>query len=107
MVVTLAPSACKARIVHALIAWPSTSTVHAPHCPVSQPTCVPVRVRLLRMKSTSSVRGSISARTGLSLTESESETDTSDLLRMGTGAWGRNRFGALAAAKLEYSAPAA
>ena len=45
IVVIDAPSAITARTVQDLIACPSISTVQAPHCEVSQPTCVPVRPR--------------------------------------------------------------
>jgi hypothetical protein len=38
----VAPSACAASIVHDFTDSPSTSTVHAPHDDVSQPTLVPV-----------------------------------------------------------------
>src|SRR5258708_29110683 len=86
MVVIFDPFACAARMVHALTALPSISTVHAPHCPVSQPTCVPVSVRLLRMKSTSSVRGSTSAVTTLPLTVNNRETDTGILHRLNAAA---------------------
>ena len=47
MVVTSEPSAWTAKIVHDLALRPSMSTVQAPHWLVSQPTCVPVRLRLL------------------------------------------------------------
>src|ERR1700730_11401213 len=80
MVPMVEPLACTARIVHDLTATPSTSTVQAPHCPVSQPTCVPVRRRSLRMNSTSRVRGSTCALTFLSLTVNDSETGTGMLL---------------------------
>src|SRR4029450_2760957 len=39
-------------------ASPSSSTVHAPQTPCSQPTCVPVRPRSCRRKSERSSRGS-------------------------------------------------
>src|SRR5204862_551614 len=47
---------------------PSTSTVHAPHCVVSQPMWVPVRRRCSRRKCASSRRGSTSACRRLPLT---------------------------------------
>ena len=50
IVVTSAPSACTANMVHDFTALPSTSTVHAPQMPVSQPTCVPVRLKVSRRK---------------------------------------------------------
>ncbi len=43
IVVTVAPSAWTASTVQDFTAWPSTSTVQAPHWLVSQPTLVPVR----------------------------------------------------------------
>src|SRR5687768_8494277 len=58
MVRTSEPSAWTAKMVHDLALRPSTSTVQAPHCDVSQPTCAPVRCSCSRRKCTSSVRGS-------------------------------------------------
>src|SRR5438874_8523237 len=55
MVVISAPGCCTASVLQALIARPFTSTVQAPHCAVSQPTCVPVRRRCSRNAVTSSV----------------------------------------------------
>ena len=40
------------------MATPSNSTVHAPHTPCSQPTCVPVNPSSCRRKSLSNSRGS-------------------------------------------------
>jgi hypothetical protein len=80
MVVTLAPFICAASTLHDFMARPSTSTVQAPHCAVSQPTCVPVSARLLRSKSTSSVRSSTLAEIALPLTVSESWMGTTGLL---------------------------
>src|SRR4029079_12979194 len=68
MVVTDEPSAWTANIVHDLALRPSTSTVHAPHWLVSQPTCVPVRLRDSRRKGTSRGRASTSAVRTLPLT---------------------------------------
>jgi hypothetical protein len=42
------PSAITARTVQDLTASPSISRVQAPHCDVSQPTCVPVKPRSSR-----------------------------------------------------------
>src|SRR5262249_50010510 len=39
-------------MVHDLIARPLTCTTHAPHCVVSQPTCVPIRPSFSRRNST-------------------------------------------------------
>src|SRR5829696_1807466 len=50
--------------------WPSTSTVHAPHTPCSQPTCVPVSPSSCRRKSASVTRVSTSRRYPLPLTVS-------------------------------------
>src|SRR5690606_40691716 len=58
MVSTSLPEACAASIVHDFTALPSTCTTQAPHCDVSQPTCVPVRPWCSRRKWTSSVRSS-------------------------------------------------
>src|SRR6185295_9473290 len=60
MVVTSAPSAWTASIVHDFTAWPSTSTVHAPQREVSQPTWVPVSPQTSRRNWTSRSRGSTS-----------------------------------------------
>src|SRR5262245_95458 len=70
MVRTLAPSAVIASIVHDLIALPLTWTTQAPHCDVSQPTCVPVSRRFSRRNCTSRVRGSTSPVTALPFTVS-------------------------------------
>src|SRR5262249_42372894 len=48
MVVVDLPCASEARIWQDLTGWPSTSTVHAPHCPSPQPYLVPVRSSLSR-----------------------------------------------------------
>ena len=58
--VIAAPSACAASIVHDFTDSPSTSTVHAPHDDVSQPTLVPVSPHASRRYCTSSVRASTS-----------------------------------------------
>ena len=58
MVVTWDPSACAARMLHDLMAWPSRWTVQAPHCAVSQPTCVPVSPSSSRRNWTSRMWGS-------------------------------------------------
>src|SRR5215467_4195670 len=50
-------------MVHDLIARPLTCTTHAPHCVVSQPTCVPVRPSFSRRNSTSIIRSSTPPRT--------------------------------------------
>src|ERR1700691_2263328 len=68
MVNTSAPSSCSARTVQDLIALPLTCTTQAPHCEVSQPTCVPVSRRFSRSNCTSSVRGSMVALMGLPFT---------------------------------------
>ena len=43
----LCPSAITASVVQDLTALPSRWTTHAPHCEVSQPTCVPVSWKIL------------------------------------------------------------
>src|SRR6267142_854642 len=68
IVVTAAPSHCTASSRQARALSPSSSTVHAPHTPCSQPTCVPVSPRSSRRKSLSERRGSISRSTGSPLT---------------------------------------
>ncbi len=68
MVVTCAPSHWSASVVQDFTAMPSRCTTQAPHCDVSQPTCVPVSRRFSRRNCTSKVRASISAETGLPLT---------------------------------------
>src|SRR5207247_7951185 len=60
-VVIFAPSACTASTVHDLTGLPSSTTVHAPQCEVSQPTCVPVIRNTSRMRWTSRRRDSTSA----------------------------------------------
>ena len=51
MVVISAPSACPANIRHERAGSPSTSTVHAPHTPCSQPRWVPVSPTSSRITS--------------------------------------------------------
>src|SRR5262245_2748700 len=68
MVVTSAPSICQTKTVQALTALPLTCTTQAPHCDVSQPTCVPVSRRCSRRNCTSRVRGSTSPVTALPFT---------------------------------------
>jgi hypothetical protein len=58
-------------------AAPFMLTVHAPHCAVSQPTCVPVMRRCSRMNVTSKVRSSTSPDTALPFTFMETLTDIS------------------------------
>src|SRR5437870_4013911 len=53
-----APSAWTASMMQDRAASPSIKIVHAPQTPCSQPTCVPVRPRSSRRKSTKSLRGS-------------------------------------------------
>src|SRR5215208_8234434 len=68
MVLTSWPSAITASVVQDFTALPSTCTTQAPHCEVSQPTCVPVSRRFSRRNWTSRVRGSTLALTGLPFT---------------------------------------
>ena len=68
MVVTLAPSHWSASVVQDLAAMPSICTTQAPHCEVSQPTCVPVSRRFSRRNCTSKVRASTSPVTALPFT---------------------------------------
>src|SRR2546425_982093 len=76
IVSTLAPCTCAASMLHALTARPSTCTVHAPHCAVSQPMCVPVSPSVVRSRSESNVRESMSAFTDLALTVNAMGSDT-------------------------------
>src|SRR3989440_9025188 len=71
MVSTSAPSSCNANTVQDFTALPLTCTTQAPHCEVSQPTCVPVNRRFSRRYCTSSVRGSTSAFVGLPFSDME------------------------------------
>src|SRR5215470_17794999 len=68
MVSTSAPSSCNASTVQDFTALPLTWTTQAPHCEVSQPTCVPVSRKCSRNNCTSSVRGSTLALMGLPFT---------------------------------------
>src|SRR5476651_2540072 len=68
MVVILAPSHCSASNVQDLAAMPSTWTTQAPHCEVSQPTCVPESRNCSRKNCTSKVRASTSPVTALPFT---------------------------------------
>src|SRR5262249_16413746 len=67
-VVISLPDACAAIMVHDLTARPSKWTTHAPHCPVSHPTWVPVRPSVSRRNSTSRVRSSTCRATARPLT---------------------------------------
>src|SRR5579859_7581398 len=58
MVVTLLPSQVIASVRQLLMRRPSSSTVHAPHCPWSHPFFVPVRCISARSRSSSDMRGS-------------------------------------------------
>ena len=84
MLVTSRPSASTANIVQLFTDRASTRTTQAPHWLVSQPTCVPVRPSRSRKSSTSSVRASTSAVTGLPFSLSEIvgmvPSDSRDLL---------------------------
>ncbi|CDX51697.1 hypothetical protein MPL1032_140042 [Mesorhizobium plurifarium] len=75
MVTMVEPDACAASIVQDFTALPSTCTTQAPHCDVSQPTCVPVRPRCSRRKCTSNVRSSALPLTRFPFTVN----DTSDI----------------------------
>src|SRR3954451_23207940 len=55
-------------MVQDLAAMPSMWTTQAPHCDVSQPTCVPVSRRFSRRNCTSKVRASTSPVTALPFT---------------------------------------
>src|SRR6266436_8450499 len=62
------PSAIGANIVQDFVVRPFSRTVQAPQYVVSQPICVPVRLKCSRSNSTSRVRGSTSASRGSPLT---------------------------------------
>src|SRR6185295_14203082 len=64
-----------ASVRHELIRRPLTRTVHAPHCPWSQPFFVPVRCRCSRSASSSEVRGSRSSRRAVLLTVDSTAVD--------------------------------
>ena len=74
MVSTDALCACTASIRQERTISPLTRTVHAPHTPCSQPTCVPVSFRCSRRKSARLSRGSTCASTRSPLTSSEMAT---------------------------------
>src|SRR5438067_5304527 len=66
-VVTAAPSTVAASVRQEFTRRPSTSTVHAPHCPRSQPFFVPVRCSRSRSASSSVTRGSSASSSALPL----------------------------------------
>src|SRR5882757_10488422 len=68
MVVTDLPSTLTASSVQLFIETPSIWTTQAPHCEVSQPTWVPVRLRFSRRKSDRSKDAGVSAFTFFPLT---------------------------------------
>ncbi len=75
IVVTSAPSACTASIRHERAETPSTSTVHEPQTPCSQPRCVPVRPSSSRRKS-ASVRRSSTCHRALDTVDGEARPRT-------------------------------
>src|SRR5216684_6855227 len=62
IVVISSPSCIRARLRQELTRRPFTCTVHAPHCPWSQPFLVPVRPTVSRRQSSRVVRGSTETR---------------------------------------------
>src|SRR5437868_3177149 len=90
MVVTSPPSAWTARTVQDFTDSPSRSTVQAPHEVVSQPTLVPVRPRLSRIRDTRRVRGSTSRRWARPFTVIATGTGDTDQ-RIHTRAWAPSR----------------
>ena len=68
MVVIFAPSTCAAKTLHDLRLLPSTRTVQAPHCAVSQPTCVPVKCKVSLKACTNKVLAATSSSTALLFT---------------------------------------
>ena len=84
-VVTSCAWAVTANIRHDRIGWPSTSTVHAPQTPCSQPTWVPVSRRSWRRKSDSSRRAGAFAWRGTPLTTTVRSSSSSTLPSVGVG----------------------
>ena len=74
IVSTVALCVCTASSRQERTISPLTRTVHAPHTPCSQPTCVPVSLRCSRRKSAKFRRGSTFASTRSPLTTSEIAT---------------------------------
>ena len=57
MVVTCLPSAAESGVTHERTGFPSSHTVHAPHCAMPQPYLVPVNSRWSRRNQSSGVSG--------------------------------------------------
>src|SRR6267143_1272877 len=68
------PPAIGANSVQDFVVRPFSRTVQAPQYVVSQPICVPVRLKCSRSNSTSRVRGSTSASRGSPLTRTRTRT---------------------------------
>src|SRR5262249_29640370 len=68
IVVICLPASSPIGITHERFAWPSTCTVHAPHCAMPQPNFVPVRPSLSRSTHKSGVSLSAVTSTRLPLT---------------------------------------
>src|ERR1044072_620652 len=82
MVVIWFPSCMRARLRQESTRLPLTWTVHAPHCPWSQPFFVPVSATVSRMQSSSVVRGSIFSLWSLPLIRSVIGTAPSTVERL-------------------------
>src|ERR1700730_4103743 len=80
-VVTSMSSACTAKIKQDRTASPSSSTVHAPHAPCSQPRWVPVSPQCSRKKSASVTRGSTVPSVSCPLTQTRTVRSCIDGLR--------------------------
>src|SRR5438093_5965438 len=68
IVVISSPSCITARVRHEVTRLPFTCTVHAPHCPWSQPFLVPLKWTHSRSRSSSDVRTSTLIACGAPLT---------------------------------------
>src|ERR1051325_3563490 len=71
MVVTFLPATAEIGVTQERTGWPSTCTVHAPHCAMPQPYLVPVRLRFSRTTHSSGTSGATSTCCGVPLTVSE------------------------------------
>ena len=67
------PAISDTRAVHERTGWPSTSTVHAPHCPSPHPYLAPVRPSVSRSSQSSFESGWTSTVRGAPFTVSVTE----------------------------------
>src|SRR5205809_5738258 len=68
IVLTACPWTLAAGVTHERTAWPSTWTVHAPHCAIPQPNLVPVRPRMSRSTQSRGMSSGAAASYSLPLT---------------------------------------